>query len=106
MIQMPCEAVRWGTHMDVLQPDWMHVLAGEIQCVAGLIQVTDDHTATAAQYFIARVPDPASPIEELLLRDEHLDVSLSRCGPTRSPYPCTSTIHPPHPLPHHTPLHN
>ena len=62
--------------MDVLRPDWMHVLAGEIQCVAGLIQVTDDHTATAAQDFIARVPDPASPIEERLLRGVLLDVSL------------------------------
>jgi AraC-like DNA-binding protein len=54
----------------------MHKVADHIQCAVGAIQLPAQIAGPTPSEVIARIPDPASPMEERLLRGLLVDLSL------------------------------
>lgn len=62
----------------MVRDEWLHLLSGELQRVIGLIEFQEYElgASSTARDLISRIPDPATPIEEQLLRGMLLDVSV------------------------------
>jgi AraC-like DNA-binding protein len=59
-----------------IRPDWMHLLTNKVQGTVGLIQLDDDNGMATARDLVTRIPDPATALEERMLRGILIDVCL------------------------------